>query len=368
MSDLVSGLQVRDVTARYGDNVVLRDVDLAVEPGTTTAILGPSGCGKTTLLRVVAGFHRPDAGTVRLDGREVVAPGTWTPPEKRGIGYLAQEGNLFPHLSVGENIAFGLPGGMRRSPGRVEELLELVGLPAQFRDRRPDQLSGGQQQRVALARSLAPEPKVMLLDEPFSALDAALRSSTRRAVADALAAQDVTVLLVTHDQGEALSFADQLAIMRAGDIVQVGPPREVYEHPVDQETAAFLGDLVVVPGVADGTVVRSPLGTLPQADPRPRGPVQVAVRPEQLTLTTVATHPQDDTGRIPAVVRSLEYFGHDVLVELELPADPSGRLTATVLARVPGDGSPREGDQVAVSVRGDARLFPVSQQATADQG
>ncbi|NNM44976.1 ATP-binding cassette domain-containing protein [Knoellia koreensis] len=356
----MSGLEVRGVTARYGDNVVLRDVDLDVAPGTTTAILGPSGCGKTTLLRVVAGFHRPDDGRVAFDGRPVVAPGAWTPPEKRGIGYLAQEGNLFPHLSVGENIAFGLPGGMRRSPGRVEELLELVGLPADFRERRPDQLSGGQQQRVALARSLAPEPKVMLLDEPFSALDAALRSSTRRAVADALAAQDVTVLLVTHDQGEALSFADQLAIMRSGNIVQVGPPREVYEHPVDRDTASFLGDLVVVPGVADGRVVRSPLGTLPQVDPKPHGPVQVAVRPEQLALTPVTDDQASGAGRIPAVVRSTEYFGHDVLVELELPADPSGRVTATVLARVPGDGSPGPGDQVEVSVRGDARLFPAA--------
>ena len=229
------------VDASHPGARVLHGIDLTVPAGTTTAVLGPSGCGKTTLLRVVAGFMRPEAGEVWLDDDLVAGPGTWVAPEKRGIGYVAQEGNLFPHLDVARNITYGLPRAERRDQARVAELLELVGLPDDLAARRPDQLSGGQQQRVALARSLARRPHIILLDEPFSSLDPELRTATRDAVAAALRREQATVVLVTHDQGEALSFADQVAIMHEGRLTQVGPPAQVYREPTGHRAALSLG-------------------------------------------------------------------------------------------------------------------------------
>ncbi len=224
-------LKVTGVSASHPGARVLHDIDLTVADGTTTAVLGPSGCGKTTLLRVIAGFMRPDAGEVRLGDQLMVGPGTWVPPEKRGFGYVAQEGNLFPHLDIAANVLYGVPRRERKDRERIGELLELVGLPADLAGRRPDQLSGGQQQRVALARALARRPQLVLLDEPFSALDPELRASTRDAVAAALRHEQATVVLVTHDQAEALSFADQVAIMHGGRLEQVGPPTRVYREP-----------------------------------------------------------------------------------------------------------------------------------------
>ncbi|MER7548005.1 ABC transporter ATP-binding protein [Actinomadura sp.] len=339
-------LAVTGVSASYGDTEVLHGVDLVVESGSATAILGASGCGKTTLLRVIAGFHTVDAGEVRIGERVVLRPGYAIPPEGRGIGYLSQEGNLFPHLTVAGNITFGLPRRKRRDTARVAELLDLVGLPAGLADRRPEQLSGGQQQRVALARALARRPGLVLLDEPFSSLDAGLRVSTRRAVADALAATGATVLLVTHDQGEALSFADQVAIMRDGRFVQVGPPKQVYSTPADRTTAGVLGDMTVIPGEAQEDHVATPLGSLPLADGGATGPVDVALRPEQILIG--APRP----GAAEAVVDTVDYFGHDALVRLVL------RQGGTpVLARVLGDESPALGQLVGLQVRGPARAF-----------
>ncbi len=346
---MTTSLVVRGVSASYGATPVLRGVDLEVPAGTTTAILGPSGCGKTTLLRVVAGFHSPSAGEVRLGDRVVVGGAVDLPPEKRGIGYVAQEGALFPHLSVADNIAFGLKRQDRRSRTRVVELLELVGLAAEVGERRPDQLSGGQQQRVALARSLARRPALVLLDEPFSSLDAGLRSSTRRAVADALAAEGVTVLLVTHDQGEALSFADQVAIMRDGVFAQVGSPETVYGTPVDRQSAAFLGDLTVVPGTVSGGLVNGALGSwpLPQSANADASPRHVAVRPEHLRLVSGAV-----TGLLGEVDR-VDYFGHDAIITLTLRTP--GR--EVVQARTIGTGHPRPGEVVGVEVAGPVHVF-----------
>lgn len=344
---MTTSLHVRSVSASYGATPVLRGVDLDVPAGTTTAILGPSGCGKTTLLRVVAGFHAPIAGSVSLGDRVVVGPGVEVPPEKRGIGYVAQEGALFPHLSVADNIAFGLDRRARRSSTRVAELLELVGLPADAGGRRPDQLSGGQQQRVALARSLARKPSVVLLDEPFSSLDAGLRASTRRAVADALATEGVTVLLVTHDQDEALSFADQVAIMRNGVFAQVGTPEEVYGAPVDRESAAFLGDLTVVPGVVEGDRVTSALGSWPLPDGSNADGRHVAIRPEHLRLLPGAA-----AGLLGEVER-VDYFGHDAIVTLSLRTPDR----ETVQARTHGAGHPRPGEVVGVEVAGPVHVF-----------
>jgi iron(III) transport system ATP-binding protein len=343
----VTELLVRDVVASHGPTTVLHGVDLDVAAGSTTAILGPSGCGKTTLLRVVAGFHRPDAGTVTLGGQTVVAPGVVIAPESRGIGYVAQEGALFPHLSVAQNVGFGLSGRDRGREARVTELLDLVGLPREVGRRRPDQLSGGQQQRVALARALARRPRIVLLDEPFSSLDAGLRTSTRRAVADALAAEGVTVLLVTHDQDEALSFADQIVVMEAGHVRQVGTPQQVYAAPSDRATAAFLGDLVTLVGTCSDGVVECALGRLPTLCAA-GGQVEVALRPEQVILG-----PAIDGRAVGTVLRS-DYFGHDVLVHTQLEDG------STVLARVTGSVDlPEPGQRVGVHVTGPVLAYPL---------
>ena len=299
----------------------LRGVDLDVVDGGLTAILGASGCGKTTLLRILAGFDRPDSGRVILDGRTVAGPGVFVKPEKRSVGIVAQEGALFPHLSVAANIAYGLPSTpltamraaeRRARAERVDEMLELVGLPG-YGDRRPAQLSGGQQQRIALARALAPAPAVILLDEPFSALDAALRVDLREEVRDLLRGIATTAVLVTHDQNEALSLADHVALMRDGRVVQAGTPQEVYAHPADPAAAAFLGEsvevLCTVISDVDGTsTVDCPLGTLRVPSESVHGSTLV-LRPEQIELSDSGTH---------ATVAVTRFFGHDGLVQLRL--------------------------------------------------
>ncbi|QCU78242.1 ABC transporter ATP-binding protein [Citricoccus sp. SGAir0253] len=363
----MSELTLRGVTAGYGRDAVLQDVDLTVAAGTTTAVLGGSGNGKTTLLRVVAGFLAPRSGEVRIGGRAVAGPGTWVPPERRGVGYVRQEGGLFPHLTVAANVAFGLPWPRRRHRARVLELLELVGLPAEAADRRPDQLSGGQQQRVALARALAPRPELVLLDEPFSSLDTALRAATREATARALKATGATAVLVTHDQGEALSFADEVAILDGGRFRQVARPREAYGDPADAGVAAFLGDAVFVSGTVSGGRLRCALGDLPVRGTAADGPVQAMIRPEQITVAPSGTTPCE------ATVREVEYFGHDAIVELDLPGDAAtvpGVAAADglpeelpepvdgVRARLLGRDLPLPGDRVAISVVGEVRVFP----------
>ncbi len=319
--------------------LALDGVDLVVPVGSFTAILGPSGSGKTTLLRVLAGTERPDEGSVRVGGELLDGPGVHVPPEKRRVGLVPQEGALFPHLDVAGNVAFGLHGSpkpVRRE--RVAEMLELVGL-AGMESRRPHELSGGQQQRVALARALAPSPDVVLLDEPFSALDASLRSSLRLEVAELLRASGTTAVLVTHDQDEALSVADLLAVMRDGRIVQHGAPDQLYRSPADLWVAGFLGDAVVLDGElveagepeasgeGSGTgVVRCALGRvpvdLPLVDPPGLGPVRVFVRPEQVGRSLPAG-PGEST--VAATVRHVRFAGPELTVELgvdgvEVPA------------------------------------------------
>ena len=348
-------VRLRAVTAGYGRETVLDEVDLVVPRGTTTAILGGSGSGKAALLRIVAGFLQPRSGEVLIGDRVVAGAGTWVPPERRGVGYVRQEGGLFPHLSVEGNITFGLPWPRRRHRDRVLELLDLVGLPAHLADRRPDQLSGGQQQRVALARALAPRPGLVLLDEPFSALDTALRAATRDATARALRATGATAILVTHDQGEALSFSDQVAILGAGVVRQAAPPRVVYGEPVDAEVAEFLGDAVLVPGTARNGRVECLLGTLPVRGYVPRGSVTVMLRPEQITLGP------GGAGQLEATVRSVAYFGHDAVVELDLD-DPT--FAAQIRARVVGLQPPEPGDRVSLDVAGPVRAFPAADRAS----
>lgn len=350
----MSEVRLGGVSAGYGGAVVLDHVDLTVRAGTTTAVLGGSGSGKTTLLRVISGFLRPTAGEVVIGGRTVAGPGVWVPPERRGVGYVRQEGGLFPHLNVAGNIAFGLAWPRRRHRDRVLELLELVGLPTELADRRPDQLSGGQQQRVALARALAPSPELVLLDEPFSALDAGLRAVTREATAAALRATGATALLVTHDQGEALSFADEVAILTAGRFRQIDTPTTVYREPVDADVAEFLGDAVMLEGTSSGARVECRLGRLAVGGPAPEGSVMVMVRPEQIRLA------EPGTGGLEATVRHVSYFGHDAIVDLELDGQTP---QAALRARVVGFEPPAVGDRVGVQVVGPVRVYPAGQAA-----
>jgi iron(III) transport system ATP-binding protein len=342
MSDLV----VRDLRKSFGVTEVLRGVDLVVPAGSITAVLGPSGCGKTTLLRLVAGFDRPDAGEIALAGRRVFGARTFVAPEKRRVGMVPQEGALFGHLDVAGNIAFGLRRKDARRDARVAELLEIVGL-AGYERRMPAELSGGQQQRVALARALAPEPAIVLLDEPFAALDASLRTSVRADVVAALRATDATAVLVTHDQEEALSTADLVAVLNGGVVVQSTSPRELYWHPVDSDVAAFVGEANLVTGTVVGGSLSTELGVIDlvrSTTPLVAGTVgDTLVRPEQLRLGAHG---------VPARVVDTEFYGHDAVVQVDL----GGRR---LRARTQGF-LPAVGDQVHVSVVGPVTFYPAA--------
>ncbi|WP_028654839.1 ABC transporter ATP-binding protein [Nocardioides sp. J54] len=344
-------LEIRALTAGYGKDPVLRGIDLTVTSG-VTAILGSSGCGKTTLLRAVAGFVQPAAGTIDVAGTRVVGGGGRSvPARRRGIGYVPQEGALFPHLTVARNIAFGLPRGQRRNAGGVvAEALAMVELDPSLAARFPHQLSGGQQQRVALARALAPQPSLVLLDEPFSSLDAGLREETGRAVVRALRAADAAAVLVAHDQGEALSLADQVAVMAQGRFLQVAPPAEVYLEPADPQVASFIGHASLLPGEGDGagraTCAVGELAVRPghPGTAGPAGPVQLAIRSEQVQIRT-------DGAGTPGEVVDVSFFGHDATVRLRLD---SGEQLA---ARTPADSVPHPGEKVRLSVVGEVVAF-----------
>jgi iron(III) transport system ATP-binding protein len=346
-------IEVTDLHKRFGRQLVLRSIDLHVAPRTVVALLGPSGCGKTTLLRTIAGLERPDQGTIEVSGEQVVGPDVNLPPERRRIGMVFQDWALFPHLDVAGNIAFGLPReerGANQGGDRIAEMLDLVELPADFRTRRPDELSGGQQQRVALARSLAPNPAVVLLDEPFSSLDASLRGTTARAVRRALAATNTTALLVTHDQNEALSLGDQVAVMRAGRLVQSAPPSEVYLAPHDPQVAEFVGRAVVLAATAHGPYAECALGPVSLLKAA-HGPVALVIRPEQLQINHGPGEGFPNDG-VRGTVDEVSYYGHDSAVQVTLDDGTS------VLARIPGAVGTGPGDVVHVIVTGGVRAFP----------
>ncbi|WP_206995144.1 ABC transporter ATP-binding protein [Trinickia mobilis] len=354
----MSNLNISGLKKSFKGTAVLHGIDLTVKSGTLLALLGPSGSGKTTLLRVLCGFEEADAGTVEIDGRRVAGPGLHMPSEQRRIGYVPQEGALFPHLSVADNIVFGLPRRLRRTRHRVAELLELVGLPASYAERAPQQLSGGQQQRVALARALAPSPTLVMLDEPFSSLDAALRIETRQAVADALAAAGATAVLVTHDQSEALSLGHEVAVLWHGKLIQTATPKALYRRPVSRELASFVGEAVLLPGVAAHDAVDCQLGTLKLAAPANAGPVHVMVRPEQIRILPAgvgaASQGDGDASLHAATVREVAFFGQDASIGLMLDAAPG----LSIRARVPGYLSPQVGDKVSVAVDGEVTAYP----------
>jgi iron(III) transport system ATP-binding protein len=343
----MSRVEARGVCKSFGETRVLDDVQLDVPAGSLTAVLGPSGCGKTTLLRLIAGFARVDAGSISFDGEVVAAPARHLSAQRRRVGYVAQEGALFPHLDVAANVAFGLQRRVRRERSRVDELLELVGLGPQYRGRYPHELSGGQQQRVALARALAPEPAIVLLDEPFASLDTRLRHWTGRAVADALRTARATAVLVTHDQSEALSLADQVAVMRDGRIVQVDAPDRVYRTPHDTGVASFVGGAVVLPATIEGAGAVCALGTLVvESSLNGDRDVNVLIRPEQIEVRA------GDAEGVAARVVEVSYFGHDASVRLDI-VEGGPR----VQARVPGLAVPAAGSLVRLVVRGPVSAY-----------
>jgi iron(III) transport system ATP-binding protein len=336
--DFPPALEVRNLVKRYGDKEVVSGIGFTVDAGEVLAILGPSGCGKTTTLRLIAGFEQPNEGTIAIAGQTVSQPGKCLPPEKRRIGMVFQDGVLFPHLSVGDNVGFGIPRGQKKDD-RVRQALEVVGLGG-LENRMPYELSGGQQQRVSLARAIVPNPAIILLDEPFASLDAALRTRLRADVRHILTDIGATVIWVTHDQEEALSLADWVAVMFDGRIVQDAAPEELYHRPVSREVGSFVGDAQFLPGAGSGRRVECELGNLPTFGPV-HGIVDVMIRPESLRLTPAAD------GAMPnATVTGRLFFGHDQLLRVRLDSG------TTLNARLGSYGGIRPGDRVQVSVRG----------------
>lgn len=346
-------LEMNALRKNYGPVAALDGVDLSVPLGSRTAIIGPSGSGKTTLLRLIAGFDRPDSGRIVLDGTVLVDGSDMVPPHRREIGVVAQEGALFPHLTIAENIGFGLAGNAAAQSARVRELLDMVGLEQAMLARKPDELSGGQQQRVGLARALARKPRLMLLDEPFSALDTGLRASTRKAVAQVLAEAGVTTILVTHDQAEALAFADQVAVMRNGRLVQVGPPRDLYLQPNDAMTAVFLGEAIILPATVANGVAVCGLGQLQVDVADWQGPAQLMLRPEQLSIAPAAAAAGQGGGAdaILGTITDIDFCGASYDVAIRVSADCAFRLRMSSLEVM------APGDVVKITVLGSGHLL-----------
>lgn len=344
----MTSLEVNALTVHLGERKVLDELSITIEAGTFTAILGPSGCGKTTLLRAVAGLVAPTSGTIRFGKQLVSLSSLVLPPHKRRIGYVPQEAALFPHLSVAENIAFALEKESYTKDRRriiVAEMLELIGL-ANFGDRMPSELSGGQQTRVALARALAIEPKIVLLDEPFSALDAALRNELREEVSTLLKMRQTTALMVTHDREEALVTADMIALMREGKIVQHGTPSEVYFSPMTPYAAVSTGDALVLPAKRDGESVFHPLTS--GVSPASSESGTIVIRPEEISVSL------DPNSGQRAIVTKIEYYGHDAVVEFGLI---ESAYLGTLKARITGSTEYHLGQSIYVEHLGPIRWF-----------
>ena len=339
-------LEINDVSVSFGDTEVLSGSSLELQSKQLLAVLGASGAGKSTLMRLIAGFDSVGGGSIVLDG-EILSDSLRTvAPERRSIGIVPQDSALFPHLNVSQNIGFGLSGLSKEAKAeRVGELLRLIRME-EFASRMPQELSGGQVQRVALARALAPRPKLVLLDEPFSALDAELRGQLREEVRQVLRAEGATAVLVTHDQEEALSLADRVAVLREGKIIQVGSPSEIYNSPADVGIATFLGESVLVDGKVSGGKILTDLGSLSALNNVAEGATGVvAIRSENFYLQPNPTGDSEVVGRV--------FFGHDALVEVQTPK-------LRIRARSNGPFAPEVGMRVTVWVRGAVNFYPSS--------
>jgi iron(III) transport system ATP-binding protein len=357
-------LELDGVSKAYAETPVVEELSLSVHEGELLTLLGPSGCGKTTTLRVIAGLERPTEGVVRIEGEAVAGEGSFLPPEERDVGVVFQEFALFPHLTARENVAFGLadrPEAERER--RVEDLLELVGLTAHG-EKYPEELSGGQQQRVALARSLAPEPRLLLLDEPFSNLDVDLRVEMREEVRRILKEAGVTAISVTHDQEEAMSISDRVAVMYDGQLEQVGAPERVFQHPRSRFVASFLGHASFLAGTVDGDVVRTGLGPVsmdrihgltPEYD---GSEIDVLVRPDDIAARAAA----DGEGNARVVNR--RYLGPTVLYRVELDSGDTIGAMHNHAAEVPLD----EPVEVELAADHDLAWFPRGRRRMADGG
>jgi iron(III) transport system ATP-binding protein len=352
----MSEVQFDGVDKSFGETKALDSVRLVVPDGSRTAVIGGSGSGKSTLLRLISGYERPDSGVICLGGEVVASPKDFVPAHRRNVGLVSQDGSLFPHLTVAENVAFGMRGsGSAARQATVDSLLEMVALDRRFAARRPNELSGGQQQRVALARALARRPRVMLLDEPFSALDTSLRTSTRQVVSDTLSSAGITTILVTHDRSEALAFADQLVVLHDGVLVQTGTPEELYRHPADLGTAELLGECVVVdgaitgPGVAETLLGRVPITAASGASVG--SSMRILFRPEQLSVIAAGT--ADAAVGPVAVVGSVEFLGAEVSLVIHIAGD-----TGILTVRHPAANTPTQGQRVTVRVLGDGVALP----------
>ena len=365
----MTSLELFEVRKSYGAVAVLGGINLSVVAGSRTAIVGPSGSGKTTLLRIIAGFEAPDSGLVTV-GAQLLADGPeMVPAHRRGIGFVPQDGALFPHLTVEGNVGFGLARNAPQRAERIAELMDMVALDTSMLARWPHELSGGQQQRIALARALAQRPRLMLLDEPFSALDTGLRASTRKAVAQLLGKAGITTILVTHDQSEALSFADQVAVMREGQLVQCGHPLEVYLRPKDEAIAGFLGESIVLPAQLAGGWADCALGRIAVDDSQRMGSAQIMLRPEQLQVAPVpadiAEHGTDPAACYGAVLDT-DFGGAVSVLTVRLlrgisaavsqPADVE-TWNAPLLLHSAGLRAPPVGALVRITVAGQAHVF-----------
>lgn len=329
-------LQADNLTKRFdGRSPAVNDVTLKVRPGEFLTLLGPSGGGKTTTLRLLAGFEKPSSGRIRIGASIVADDAHFTPPEQRRVGMVFQDYALFPHVDVSDNIGFGLRARGRAHQRQVAQLLELVGL-SQYARRMPYELSGGQQQRVALARALAPNPDILLLDEPFSNLDSGLRAQVRTDVRRILRETETTAIFVTHDQQEALSISDEIAVIFAGQLLQVATPHAIYNRPVNMRVARFVGDANFLPADAQGTTAKCQLGQVQLYHPK-TGSVLLLIRPEALAVGF------DESGR-PATVLWREFYGHYQRLGLAL-ADGT-----ELIARSGVDRYFRRGDRVRVSL------------------
>ncbi|MFZ5816704.1 MAG: ABC transporter ATP-binding protein [Bacillota bacterium] len=315
-------LQITNLEKRFGSTVAVKGFDLDLETGEILTLLGPSGCGKTTTLRLIAGFERPDGGEIAIAGRVVAGSGRWVPPEERGVGMVFQDYALFPHLTVAENVGFGLirlSSDQRRQ--RVSQMLRMIGLES-LADRYPHALSGGQQQRVALARALAPRPALVLLDEPFSNLDASLRVQMREEVRRILKESGAAAIFVTHDQKDALAISDRVVVMNQGQIEQVGTPREIYQFPHTAFVARFVGQTNLLLGeisLYNEHVVITPIGPVPCVHTHglPRGAnVILSIRPDSFEV--------DPNGSLSGVVRRVVYMGNATEVEVEVTGSGAG--------------------------------------------